>query len=266
VSTGRLRLPFFILAALVIAAAVLVERGAVSASTVAAKAMPFLQTGTDIAFQQGLEIFNKEQQAELKKRKDELKDNRLSSKVQGFAIPSMQYVDGCILFTVLLMGLALLIPPDKHAKIQGIITLVFGVLLIIAAIAWIYAVLAQLLLMVALLLSFPFGTIAYMIIYGGFPRASMSAIVGLLFLLKIIFGVLLLLAHQGFLKNIGLVIFLAVSFVAGLVVSFIYGLVPGILVSIADAGAAIIVTIIGAVLGLILAIGSIPSIIKTVEL
>ena len=265
--TARLRLPFFLLALLAIAAVVLVERGAVSASTVAARLMPFLQQDSTRAFQQGLEVFSKEQSdrlsAELKNRESSLAG--MPSKARGFAIPSMQYVDSCLLFTMLLMGLALLIPPDKHAKIQGMITLVFGIVLIIAAIAWIFAVLVRLLVMVALLLSFPFGTIAYMFIYGSFPRASMNVILGLLFLLKIVFGVLLLLAHQGFLKHVGLIIFLVVSFVAGLVVSFLYGLVPGILVSITDTIAAIVVAIIGVVLGLILAIGSIPSIFKVVK-
>ena len=226
--------------------------------------MPFLQTDASVALQQGLEIFSPEQEAELAQKSAGLAG--MPSRIQGFAIPSMQYVDGCLLFTILLMGLALLIPKDIHAKIQGVITLVFGILLIIAAIVWIFIVLARLLVMVALLLSFPFGTIAYMFIYGSFPRASMNVILGLLFLLKISFGVLLLLAHQGFLKNIGLVVFLAASFVAGLVVSFLYGLVPGILVSITDAIAAIVVTIIGVILGLILAIGSIPSVVKVVKM
>jgi hypothetical protein len=262
-NTTRLRLPFFLLALLTIAAVVLVEHGAVSASGVATKVMPFLRTDAAVAFQEGLQIFSQEQSAELAKKRAGLAE--MPSKAQGFAISSMQFVDGCILFTILLMGLALVLPPDKHARIQGAITLAFGVLLIIAAIASIFIILAKLILMVALLLSFPFGTIAYLLIYGSFPRASMNVILGLLFLPKIAFGVLLLLAHQGFIKNIGLAVFVAASFVAGLVVSFLYGLVPGVLVSITDAIAAIIVTIIGVVLGLILAIGSIPSVVKAVK-
>jgi len=261
----RLRLPFFVLAILAIAAVVLVERGAVSASKVAERLMPFLQQDPTAAVRQGLSIFSPEQAAELEQKQKRVNLSGMPSKVQGFAIPSMQYVDACLLFTVLLMGLALLIPPDKHAKIQGVITLVFSIVLILTAIPLIFIILVRLLVMVALLLSFPFGTIAYLIIYGGFPRASMNMILGMLFLLKIIFGSSLLIAHQGFLKNIGLVVFLSVSFVAGLVVSFFYGLVPGILVSITDAFAAIVVMIIGIVLGLILALGSIPSIAKVVK-
>ena len=264
--TARLRIPFFLLALLAIAAVVLVERGAVSASTVAARLMPFTRQDSSIAFQQRLEVFSQAQKDKLSELKNsETGLANMPSKVSGMAIPSMQYVDGCLLFTMLLMGLALLVPTDKHAKIQGVITLVFAIVLIIAGIAWIFIVLARLLVMLALLLSFPFGTIVYLIMYGSFPRAAMNVILGLLFLLKFIFGGLLLLAHQGFLKQVGLIIFLVVGVVAGLIVSFLYGLVPGILVSITDAIAAILVTILGILLGLILAIGSIPSLVKVVK-
>lgn len=262
--TARLRLPFFLFALLSIAVVVLSEFGADSVKTVAEWLFRLPHQNSSIAFQQGLKSFSKQQADELNRQKGSKEISNLP-KIRGFAIRSMGFVDGCILFTVLLMGLALLIPPDKHAKIQGGITLVFGILLIIAAITWIFTVLVKLLVMVALLLSFPFGTIAYLLIYGSFPRGSMNVVLGLLFLLKFAFAALLLLAHQGFLKNIGLVIFLAVSFVTGLVVSFLYGLVPGILVSITDAIAALIVTIIGVFLGLILVIGSIPSIAKVAK-
>jgi hypothetical protein len=260
-NTTRLRLPFFLLALFVIAALMLIEFG----STTATQLFRFPQPDQNAVFEQGLKIFSKDQVDELNRQMASPEIPRLSENIQGFGIPSMRFVDGCLLFTSLLMGLALLIPTDKHSRIQGVITLVFGIVLIIVAIAWIFAVLVKLLFMVALLLSFPFGTIAYLLVYGSFPRASMNVILSMLFLLKIIFVVLLLLAHQGFLKNIGLVVFVAVSFVAGLVVSFLYGLVPGVLVSITDAIAALVVTIAGIMLGLILAIGSIPSILKAIK-
>jgi hypothetical protein len=262
-TTARLRIPFFLFALLAIAVVVLLERGAVGTSKVTDRLLPFLITSPDVAFEQGLKVFNLEGVTLPKESNDSLQG--LSSQVRGYAIPAMQYVDGILLFTILLMGLALLIPANVHAEIQGIITLIFAIVLILAAVVMIFSVLVKLLLMMALLLSFPFGTIVYLIIYGTFPRGSMNAILGLLFTLKIVFCVLLLLAHQGFLKNIGLVAFIAVSFVSGLVVSFLYGIVPGILVSITDAFAAIVVAVIGMILAIILAIGGFLGILKAVK-
>ncbi|HEX7974334.1 MAG TPA: hypothetical protein VF498_07990, partial [Anaerolineales bacterium] len=86
-----------------------------------------------------------------------------------------------------------------------------------------------------------------------------------IFTLKLVFGVLLLLAHQRFIENKGLVVYVLVAFVANLIVSILYGIVPGILVSITDAIAAIIVIIIGIILGIILIIGAIISIVMALK-
>lgn len=263
-ATARLRLPFFILAILVIAAVVLVERGSVSAAQVAGKIAPFLKTSPSVGLDQGISVFSPEQSAELQKRREEKKDElaNMPSKVNGYGIPAMQFVDGCLLFTMLLMALALIVKEAVQSKIQGCITVIFSILLILAAIAFIFLVLIKLVIMVALLFSFPFGTLVYLVVYGSFPRSENNVVLGLLFTLKIIFAVVLLLAHQGFIKMKGLIIFLLVAFISGLVVAFLYGLVPGILVSITDAIAGIVVAIIGIILALILLIGSIPSILK----
>ena len=263
-ATARLRLPFFILAILVIAAVVLVEHGAVGAGQVAGQIMPWLVTGPVTGIDQGIQIFSPAQAAELRQRQAEEAAQlaNLPQKVDGFGIPAMQYVDVCLLFTMLQMALALIVKEAIQAKIQGILTLIFSILLILAAVVFIFMTLAKLLTMVALLLSFPFGTLVYLVVYGSFPRSAGLAVLGLLFTLKIIFAVLLLLAHEGFLKMKGLIIFLVVSFIAGLVVSFLYGLVPGILVSITDAIAGIVNAIIGVILAIILLILSIPSILK----
>jgi hypothetical protein len=246
---------------------VLVERGA--GTKTVATLLGFIQPLQEAQIQADTQIFGSEWAEKLKALSSDRTTvaslARMPSRVQGLAIPSMQFVDGCLLFTMLLMGLALLLPQHVHAKVQGAITQIFSIVLVITGIAQIFTVLIRLILMVALLFSFPFGTLIYLVVYGHFPRAAMTAMLGGLFLLRILFVVFLLLAHQDFLKNIGLIVYAAVAFIAGLVVSFLYGLVPGILVSITDAIAAIVVSIIGIVLGVVLVIQSVPAIVITAK-
>jgi len=266
----KIRTLFFLLAVLVMLAVVLIERGAVQAANVAANLPPFITGDDAISLDQALGIFTTEQQQEL----DDLRSKKAGeiSKLKkealsGFGVRSLQYVDGLLLYTLVLMTLALILPrvfsdyEYFHAKAQGILTLVFGILLILAAIVFALVVLAKLIGMVLLFLSFPFGTLAYLIIFGSFPRGAMNAVLGLIFMLKVVFVVLLLLAHQDFLKNIGLVVYVLGALAANLVVTFLYGIVPGILVSITDAIAALVVVIIGGILALVMIVGAIISIV-----
>ena len=82
-------------------------------------------------------------------------------------------------------------------------------------------------------------------------------------LLKIGFAVCLVIAHQRFLQNRGLVLIVLTSLVAGIVVSFLHGFVPLILVSITDAVAAIIIGIIAVIWAIVLLVGSLVSVFKT---
>jgi hypothetical protein len=163
------------------------------------------------------------------------------------------------------MALGTIINKALHAKIQGCLTAVFAILLILAALIALFIALGKAILMVSLFLSFPFGTIAYLIIYGSFPREAGNAVISLLFILKVVFSVVLLLAHQRFVENKGLVLFLIVSFICGLIVSLLYGIVPGILVSITDAIAGIIMAIIAIILAIILILGAIISIVLALK-
>ena len=185
-----------------------------------------------------------------------------ADKPPGLAIRYMVLVDGVLFFTLALIGLSLLIGDRLQARIQGIITLIFSVLIIITAIALILAALAKLLLMIALFLAIPFGTLAYLAIYGFFSRGGASALLGLVMTLKIAFGICLVLAHQRFLENKGLVLIVITSFLGNVIVSFLHGIVPGFLVSVTDALAAIVVGILGVVWAIILLVGAIISVIK----
>src|SRR6516162_4370835 len=62
----------------------------------------------------------------------------------GLGIAYSPLLDGLLLFTVLLMGLSLLIPERFTGKIQGVITLVVSVLLAILSFTFILAAIATL--------------------------------------------------------------------------------------------------------------------------
>lgn len=175
----------------------------------------------------------------------------------GLGIPYLALVDGILAYSLALMVLSLVLPMHLQAKLQGIVGVILMFFLALACIVLIFVALAQLLLMVGLFFAIPFGTIAYLAIWGNFPRTAAAVILSLLMLLKICATICLPIAHQRYLKDIGLILMVLTSFVATIVVSFLHGLVPGPLVSITDALAAIIVGIIALIWAIVVLIGSI---------
>ncbi|MEM7118967.1 MAG: hypothetical protein AAF614_41500 [Chloroflexota bacterium] len=262
---SRLRLIPFVLAILLLLAILGIEIGSVAPTTAASWLPSFLRGGEapSIPVSEAIQAFSPEQQEELNKLRAEKADElaMLEPDIEGFGIPYLRFLDVIILFTLGLMTLGLIIPDYVQGKIQGCLTIIFAILLIIAAIVAIYIALAKLFFMVALLFSFPFGTIAYLIIFGSFPREAMGTVLSFLFFLKILFVVVLLIAQQRFVENKGLVIFMLVSFVGNIIVLFLHSFVPRILVSITDAIAAIVVGIVTVILALVLGLGAILSVI-----
>jgi hypothetical protein len=188
----------------------------------------------------------------------------LNISTTGKAIPALPLLDGLVFYATLLIGIALLIPERVQSKVQGIVTLIFAFFLCLACIRVILVDFALLMVMVSLLLSVPFGTIAYLAIWGHFATGEAHAALSVLMLLKIVFAVCLVLAHQRFLQNKGLVLIIVTSLVANLIIAFLHGLVPMPLVSITDAVAAIIVGILGLVWGLVYLVGGVVSVVKVV--
>jgi hypothetical protein len=182
----------------------------------------------------------------------------------GLAIAYLALLDGQLLLTMLLMAASLVVPKDTHAKVQGCLTLIVALLLILGAIVLAVLAFALLLLMIALITSF-FGAIVYAALFGSFPKAGAAVTLGLLLLLKLVGGVLLVLAHQRFLQNKGLVALIVTSLVANVVVSILHGLVPGFLVSITDAVAAIIVAIVAAIWAVLLLIGAVVGVLRVIQ-
>lgn len=183
----------------------------------------------------------------------------------GRGIGYLALIDVIILYTVLLMGVGLLLPDQLHGRIQGVLTLIGSIVLIIVSFILAIIALVELLIMVALFFAAPFGTIAYLALWGFFPRSDAAVLLSLLMFLKIVFAVLLVLAQQRFLQNKGLVLIILTSLLCNVILAFLHDLVPIVLVSIVDNLAAVLFGVIAIIWGLILLIGSIPAVVKAIR-
>jgi hypothetical protein len=183
----------------------------------------------------------------------------------GLGIPYLAVLDGLVLFTILLIGAPLLITDRVHGRIQGIVTFVVALLTFLGSVVMIFTALGLLLLMVSLLMAIPFGTIVYMARYAVFDKTAATITLSLIMGLKLGFAVFLILAHQRFLENKGLVLIILTSFLATIILSFLHGFVPRFLISITDDIGAIIIAILAAIWALFYLIGSIPAIIKALR-
>jgi hypothetical protein len=72
------------------------------------------------------------------------------------------------------------------------------------------------------------------------------------------------LSQQRFLQNKGLVLLILTSLVANLIIGFLHAIVPGILVSITDNVASLIVVVLGAIWAVVYLVGGVVSVIKVV--
>lgn len=182
----------------------------------------------------------------------------------GFGISALAVLDSLVILTVGLMGAALLLPERLQGRVQGVVTLIVAIGVLIVGVTLLFIAVGLITLMLGLLLAPIFGTLAYVAIYGSFDRDGAAAVLGLLMSLKLGFAVCLVLAHQRFLENKGLILLVATSLLAVLLVSFLHGLVPTLLVSITDMVAAIVVYILALVWAVVFLIGSLVSIVKAV--
>ncbi|MCY1019942.1 hypothetical protein [Pyxidicoccus sp. MSG2] len=197
---------------------------------------------------------------------DVLRTQQENPPTPGMGIPYLALVDGLLLLTLALMGASLIIPERVHGRVQGLATLIGAVVALLSGIGLLIAAIALLITMVSLLCAAPFGTLAYLAVWGFFNRGGAAGTLGLLMTFKLAAGVCLVLAHQRFLQNKGLVLLYLTSLLANAVVSFLHGMVPGILVSITDAVGAIIVAILGLIWAVLLLVGALVSIVKVLRL
>lgn len=254
--SSRLRTPFFVIAIILIVITVSVETGSsflISPPKLNSKLLRTMASEQLAGYDDSKQMTDKL-----------VADSDTAPKPPGLAVSDMALLDGLLVFTVALMAIALFMPERIHGRLQGLATLIVSIIVLIAAIGLAIAAFIKVMIMVALLTATPFGTLAYLAIWGFFNREGASVALSLLLVLKIAFAVFLVLAHQRFLQNKGLVLIIATSLIANVIVTFLHGLVPIFLVSITDAIAAIIVLILAAIWAIFLLIGSLGSIVKAV--
>jgi hypothetical protein len=182
----------------------------------------------------------------------------------GLGIPYMALVDGILLYTLILITVSLVVPERVIGRVQGCVTLILAILLILAGLVMVMIAFFLLLLMIGLIASF-FGAIVYAALFGFFPRDRAAVILGLLLTLKIAAAVCLVLAHQRFLTNKGLVALVLTSLIVNVVVAFLHDLPPGLLVSVTDAIAGIIVAIVAIIWAVALLIGAVIAVLRVLQ-
>ncbi|GHO79847.1 hypothetical protein KSD_76180 [Ktedonobacter sp. SOSP1-85] len=256
---NRLRTPFLFCAIVLICIVVLIEMGTALPGVLRSNPIPITAFQLPPQLSAATAGLNRDQQNMVA---------QLSSQGHppGLGLPDLALLDSIMLFTVILMGVALFIPERLHGRVQGIATLIFSLLLMGFALRQIFIALSLLMLMISLLISIPFGTLIYLIVYGSFNRAGAYVVLSVIMLLKFGFSGSLFFAQQRFLESKGLLLLLLTSLLGTVLVSLLLGIVPAFLVSITDAIAALCIGIITIIWGITLLIGSITSIIKTVRL
>jgi hypothetical protein len=268
-AVDTIRLPFFYAAVVLIAVVVLIEIGAgflLNNALGAAK-----NAASEIRRAVTQASGSPELLTDLREALGEINDDDLNEvagvdQVPGLGIPYLAAIDGVLLFNLLLVAAGLWLPKQLFARAQGCISCGVSFLAIFAVIALIFVAITSLLVMVAMLLAVPFGTIAYLAIYGFFNTGAAGAVLSLLMLLKIAFVICLVVAQQRFLQNMSLVVLILSSLIGNVVISFLHGFPPRFLVSITDALGAIVVGICGLIWLILLLFGSIPAVINALNL
>jgi hypothetical protein len=180
----------------------------------------------------------------------------------GIAINDLAVIDAILLYSITVMVLGAVFPRSVVGRVQAPVTLVVSLLGLIGTVVLVGIAFALLVLMVTLLVAVPFGTIAYLAAWGHFARGEAAATLAMVMTLKLMFCGFLLLAQQRFLAMKGLLLLIGLSLGFTWLVGFLHAFVPIFLVSIADAIAALIITIIGAIWLLIIFVLAIVAVVK----
>jgi len=188
----------------------------------------------------------------------------------GLGIRYLALLDGFLLFTAAFLAL-------EHASAtfglaQGCVTVIVSFCLVIGGIVLAFFAFQALVLMVTMLLAAPFGTIAYMALFGTFPSGPANATIAIIMLLTLGFAVCLVLAQQDNLKAKSLVFLTLTALLATFVLRLLLTIVPGFLDSITDAVGALIIAILAILWALFILIFSLvptiraaPALIKVLK-
>ncbi|ARC90654.1 hypothetical protein [Rhodovulum sp. MB263] len=188
----------------------------------------------------------------------------LSDISPGFGVPYLAAIDLILVYATLAIALALLWPA-LAGRVQAAIGILLALIGGLAVLALILAAFAALMLMLTLLLAVPFGTLAYFAAFADFPTGKAAAALALIMAFKLGFAICLILAHQRFLKMKTLMLVIASSLALTWLTAVLHALVPGFLASIADALAALITSVLALVWIVALFIGTLPGLIRAIR-
>lgn len=261
----RLRSPFLVLSVVAVALAFLLSLGSellaapASAAQRSADALAAIRSDPVLTAQLAANGLN------LDDARDAISEVRVDAP-PGLAIPALAIVLGLLLLILVLTALPLVIGERATGLVQGITSVIGGLIGLLAGVVVAIAAFGSLLLMVSLLLSAPFGTLAYLAIYGSFDTATSSLLTSVIMALLVVGVVCLIVAQQRFLSGKGLMLLEATAVVLTLVVTLLHSIVPGLLVSITDAIGALVIGIIGAIWSLAILIGGLVGAIRVLQL
>jgi len=183
----------------------------------------------------------------------------------GMGITTLALIDGLIFYAWTTIKIGAFIPEKILSPATKISNFIFFLIMFIASIAVLFVSLALLILMVSLVMAIPFGTIAYMAMYAGFPKGEAQATLAIIMSLKVAFAVIIVLGEKRLFQDYRqFLILLACSFLLNIIISFLHALVPGFLVSITDAVAAIVISIFAIIWFLVLLVGSLWGVIMLI--
>ncbi|MGV8849703.1 MAG: hypothetical protein ACOH16_09160 [Propionibacteriaceae bacterium] len=197
--------------------------------------------------------------------RDSLSDTRPEDP-PGMGIPALALIQGLLLLVLIITAAPLLIGERVTGILTGAVSIIGGLVVLLAAIATAITSFVALMLMVSLLLSVPFGTMAYLAIFGSFDTGGAAVFTSLVLGLTLGCLVLLALAQQRFLTGKGLMLLLITAALLTFVTALLHSIVPGFLVSITDALAALITAIVSAIWALLVLIGGIVAAVRVLRL
>jgi hypothetical protein len=188
------------------------------------------------------------------------------SPAPGIGIRALILIDAILAYAILLIAVDM--APGFRAlvgRIQGVVTLVLSILCLIVAIAVIYSAIALVVLMLSLLMSPPFGTLAYLAVWGHFDKVPARAILSTSMFLKMIGVGLIVFSNPSFLKNKGFMLLIVCSLAATFVLGLLHAYPPSFLVSITDAIGAIIAAVIALIWAICMLIGAVFAVIRAIR-
>lgn len=178
-------------------------------------------------------------------------------------IAALWLLDISLLWTLILGALAFIVDRNLLGKVQGIVTLVLSIVIILWGLKTLIVDFVLLLIMVALLSSF-FGWLVYVPLFAFFATGQAAQFLGILTLLKLVALVLLVVAQRRFARQFGILLLFGLSLLLDLVLSFLHALPPSVLVSVTDDIGAIVICIVAIIYAVIQLIWAIVAILRAV--